>query len=732
VPAPPAPPCPPPSTPALDAALGEAVPLEGTRSFVPEPHAKALLRELGITVPSGLTAAEPASDPRVAELEAPLVLKAYGPGIVHKSELGAVHLGLAPGAVAAAAAEMRSRLDAAGLPPAGFLVEEQAEPGVELLVGVVHRPPFGHLAVVGLGGTLTELLDEVAVRLCPLSADEARSMLADFRGAAALDGVRGRPGVDRDALIALLLAIAGDDGLVARLGSRLAELDCNPVIASARGAVVADARLVLEQPREPTAEAAPPADFAKAFAPHSIAVAGASTSKRTFGNRALAAYRDLGWTDGLYALHPRAAEIDGVPAVPTLDAVPGGSGVDYLLAAVPVDACIELVAQEGAHAGIVHVITSGFGEVGPDGTAREDRLLAAARTAGVRVLGPNCIGIYAPEGRQTFQLGVPRAAGRVSVASQSGGLSGDLVRVGARRGLRFSKVASIGNGIDVGPGELVEYLVDDPDTAVIGLYLEATRDGERLVRAFRRARGVKPVTALVGGRSRQGRAAATSHTGALVGDDRLWDALAATTGVTLVRTLEELLATLVLLQDHADSPAPGDPDVLVIGVGGVASVLATDACDRAGLEVARVRDDLVEQLRGLGHGAGTSVVNPLEIGIGPASGPDVVNGVLDVVLPAQPYPDVLVHVNVQAYYGYGTGGVAPLIELIPLLAGSRTHGARLALVARNLDVAPGGDLEAVLTAAADAGLPLMRTLDEAAVAIAAAKRHARNRFRAGG
>ena len=371
----------------------------------------------------------------------------------------------------------------------------------------------------------------------------------------------------------------------------------------------------------------------------------------------------------------------------------------------------------------MHVISGGFDEVGTEGAARSRDLLDAARAAGTRIVGPNCIGVYSPAGRQTFQLNAPHTVGTVSVVSQSGGLAGDVVIAGARRGLRFSKVLSAGNAIDVTPAEVVHWLVDDADTAVIGLYLEGSSGAIGLVDALQRARGVKPVVVLVGGRSAQGAGAVVSHTGSLTPEPRLWDAVATSTASTVVQTLEALLATLAHLQRWAHAPVGanrGSPgDVLVLGVGGGASVLATDACDRAGLTVAPTPTAVRDALRGMGLGAGTSVANPLEIPFGPAAPVDGLRRVLVPVLAQQPYPDVLVHVNVSAYYGYGTEGVRPLVAQLADLAAAPVGGARLAIVLRNLDVAPAADADMLGRAAVDHELVTFATLDEAAIAIAA-------------
>jgi acyl-CoA synthetase (NDP forming) len=310
----------------------------------------------------------------------------------------------------------------------------------------------------------------------------------------------------------------------------------------------------------------------------------------------------------------------------------------------------------------------------------------------------------------------------VSVVSQSGGLAGDIVKVGDRRGIRFSKLVTVGNAIDVQPGELVEWLIDDAETAVLGLYLEAAPDGRRLVSALRRVAGRKPVVLLVGGSSPQGARAAASHTGALATDARIWDAIARAAGAAIVTTLEEFLAVLAFHQRYAPNAASADPSTLIVGPGGGASVLATDACDRAGLHVSAAGDDVAERLRELGYGAGASVANPIEIPLGPAAGSDTLARVLDTVLAHRYYRDALLHVNVQAYYSYGTSGIAPLIELLERLAATDRPETRVALVLRNLECASPDDVRALADACTAVNLVCFRGFDEAATAIAAAQR----------
>ncbi|MGW5385749.1 acetate--CoA ligase family protein [Nocardia sp. NPDC003963] len=700
------------------------------RVTLPEHAVKALLTKYGIDIPVGRTFTTPDdADVAIRGLRYPLVLKAHGAGLIHKSEAGAVKLGLAHTEVPSAAAEMRAALLAQGIEPDGYLVEEQHPGGTELILGVVADATFGPVLLLGLGGVATEMLDLSTVCVLPLSRSDAEQLIDEFPGAPLLRGARGRRPVDRESLIELLLAIGGEDGLVSDLGPMLAEFECNPIVATETGVQALDARLLLDDVDKAVAPATATTDFSALFAPRAIAVAGASATRSTFGNRFLAAYRQIGWTDGLYALHPEAAEVDGVPAYPKLDEIP--DAIDYLVVAVPATATADLAAAAAAaKVRFVHVITGGFAEMGPAGARLQADLASAINDAPTRILGPNCLGVFAPAGRQTFTLGAPATIGNVSVVSQSGGLSGDMITVGSQRGIAYSKLVSIGNAIDVTHGELVDWLVDDPETGIIGVYLEGTRDGASLLRALRRADRRKPVVILRGGTSRQGSVAVSSHTGSMASSSKVWDAVSEATGAFQVASFEQFISCLQYQQRYFETALPDNAaGVLVIGLGGGASVLATDACDRHGLTLEPLRQDLREKLRGQGYGAGTSVANPLEVPVGPASPTAILADAIASVFSTdgQYYRDVLVHVNAAAYYNYGAAGVSPLVDSLRAV---RDLGlpARVAVVVRNAEILSAADTELISRSATDLEVPIYRDFDEAACAIASAQTFELRRF----
>ncbi|MDX6743356.1 acetate--CoA ligase family protein [Actinocorallia sp. A-T 12471] len=689
---------------------------------LPEHEVKALVSGFGVRVPRGAHVAV-GGDVRAAasELTPPLVVKAYGPALLHKSDAGAVALG---NASAEAAADAAAAMLARGVPAEGFLVEEQAAPGVEVIIGAVRDPAFGPVLLVGLGGVLTEVMNDAALRLLPVTEADVRDMLGELRGKALLAGYRGRPGVDVDALVKTVLAVA--DALDSPEFAGFAEFELNPVICSPDGVIAVDARLVpgSEEGTSHRAAAVPSQEgthqtftsaahqkvtFDALFAPRAVAVVGASTRKPNFGNMFLGFYQKV-FSGPIYAVHPTAESIDGVPCVKSL----AEADVDYALVAVPASQCAEVVAQASGIP-FVQVMSGGFGETGD--SSAEDALLAAI-PSGTRLLGPNCMGVYSPAGGQTFLGGVQGPPGSVSVVSQSGGLAGEVIKVGERRGLAYAKVATVGNSLDVTPADLLSYLGEDPSTSAIGLYLEDPRDGVALRAAL--AGCPKPVVALVGGRSAQGRQAAASHTGGMIGDGRVWTALSRQTGLALVTSQDDLVGVLDFFDQHAGRDAPGE-GVLVIGPSGGASVLAADTFDAAGLTLDGFPAEARAALRALGLGAGTSLANPLEAPVGPRADPALVARAVTAILEHRAYPDVVAHVNAQSFFTFGDS-VEPLLAYTRAIADLQRAlpRTRITLVLRNGECAPAGVEDAVRAAAREGGVPLYRGMEAAASAISAA------------
>jgi len=390
--------------------------------------------------------------------------------------------------------------------------------------------------------------------------------------------------------------------------------------------------------------------FTPLFHPRTIAVVGASATTVSGGNRFIRNLRDFGYTGHIVPIHPTAAEVEGLKAYRSLADVPGE--VDY--AYVAVSACVapDVLRSGRDKVKFAQVMSSGFGET-EDGAALESDLVAAAREAGTRLIGPNCLGVYSPAGRVTFTEKTLAESGTVGIVCQSGGLGIDIIRRGQSKGLRFSGLVTIGNAADLGAAELVEFMLEDPTTKVIGLYLEGTREGRRLFEVLRQANARKPIVLLKGGRTSQGQRAAASHTGALAGSQRAWEALSRQTGMPLVDTLDEFLDSLLTLQCLTPRATASSRAVL-FGNGGGTSVLGTDAFDRAGFVIAAFDSHTLATLKALSLPAGASVANPIDVPAGALQQDDgrVAERIISAVAASGVAEVLVIHVNMTVILGF--------------------------------------------------------------------------------
>ena len=353
------------------------------------------------------------------------------------------------------------------------------------------------------------------------------------------------------------------------------------------------------------------ASIARLMAPNSIAVIGASRHPGTIGHELFRNLLGFGFEGPVYPVNPSSVSVAGVRAYATLLDVP--DAVDLAVIVVPAAAVPGVVgecATKGVH-GIV-IISAGFAEIGPDGKATERELVATARRNGIRVIGPNCLGIVstAPGVHMNATFAPdPPVAGNVAFLSQSGGLGIELMSQAAGLGIGISDFVSVGNKADVSGNDLLQYWADDPHTDVILMYLESFGNPRKFARLARRIARTKPIVAVKSGRSAAGSRAASSHTAALASPDVAVDALFRQAGVIRVDTLDELLATAMLL---AHQPVPAGRRVAIVSNAGGPGILAADACAGAGLEVPELGSATQAALRSL-VASDATVRNPIDL-----------------------------------------------------------------------------------------------------------------------
>jgi acetate---CoA ligase (ADP-forming) len=347
------------------------------------------------------------------------------------------------------------------------------------------------------------------------------------------------------------------------------------------------------------------------FSPRSIAVIGASRKPGQLGREILHNLKSTGFVGDLYAVNPRVEEVDGVPSFPSLRAI--DAHVDLAVIVVPRDA-VEAVIDDcvAKPVGAVVVITAGFGETGPEGRELEQRLLRKVRGAGIRMVGPNCMGVLNTDPlvnmHGTFSSVYPPPGG-IAMSSQSGALGLAILEHAKMLNLGFSTFISVGNKADVSGNDLVQYWAEDPNTDVMLLYLESFGNPKRFGEIARRVGKKKPIVAVKAGRSTAGARAASSHTGALATSDAIVDDLFRQSGVIRTQTLEELFDVAALL---ANQPLPLGRRVGIVTNAGGPGILASDACEANGLEIPQLSDETRAKLREY-LPAAASVGNPIDM-----------------------------------------------------------------------------------------------------------------------
>ena len=347
------------------------------------------------------------------------------------------------------------------------------------------------------------------------------------------------------------------------------------------------------------------------FYPESVAIVGVSKRTDGAGNQFLQVLQKFGYSGRIYLVHPTATEIEGLKAYPSLKDIP--DKVDFVNISAPAPYVPQIIADcvaKGVPA--AEIFTAGFREVSEEGRKLE---LEIKKIAGgnMRIVGPNCFGVYSPAGGLTLLPGpnYPRESGNVGVISQSGGWVTDFIWGADAFNMKFSQVVSYGNGIDLNEVSLLEYFAEDPNTTVIAAYLEGINDGDRFRKIVSSLRGIKPVIIWKGGLSETGKRAVNSHTGSLAGDRSVWNAFFKQTGAVQVSGFEELLDTTALF----NYLTPGSyRNLAFIGGGGGVGVAASDICEGFGFKIPQSTAQIMGEMSELVPAQGTSIKNPFDTG----------------------------------------------------------------------------------------------------------------------
>ncbi len=561
------------------------------RTALTAAEGKQICDAYGIPTPQEGLATSAEEAVRLADgMGYPVVLKIESPDILHKTDAGGVLIGLGSAAdVEQGYATIIANAQAyqANASITGVQVQQMLPAAQEVIVGAVTDPSFGKVVAFGLGGVLVEVMQDITFRLAPTTNDEALSMLDDIAGAAVLRGVRGAAGVDREALGRLTVSVSH----LINDFPEISEMDLNPIFATPTSATAVDVRIVVDFDPAP-ARYRPSQDeilqaMRRIMQPDAVAVIGASPEDGKIGNSVMKNLLNGGYAGAIYPIHPRADEILGKRCYASVKDIPGQ--VDIAIFCIPARFVAQVLEEVGDKQipGAI-LIPSGFAEVGEEELQRE--VVEVARKHNIRLMGPNIYGFYYTPKNLCATFCTPYdEKGQVALSSQSGGVGMAIIGFSRSAKMGVSAIVGLGNKSDIDEDDLLTFFEQDPNTQVVAMHVEDLKDGRAFSEVAQRVSKKKPVVVLKAGRTSMGARAAASHTGALAGNDKVYDAVLKQSGVIRAMSLNDMLEFARGLQIL---PTPkGENIVIVTGAGG-SGVLLSDACVDNDLQLMSMPPDL--------------------------------------------------------------------------------------------------------------------------------------------
>jgi len=561
------------------------------RTSLTAPEGKLVCDAYGIPVPDEGLARSSDEAKKLAEgMGYPVVLKIVSPDILHKTEAGGVLVGLknaedvAKGYDTILGNARKYKTDAR---VDGVQVQQMLKGGQEVIVGAVTDGSFGKLVAFGLGGVLVEVLKDITFRLAPATREEALSMLDGIQAKEMLKGVRGGDPVNREALAELIVKVSE---LVSDF-PEISEMDLNPIFATKSDATAADVRIVVDfEPKEsryrPSQEEIVRA-MNRIMKPDSVAVIGASSEDGKIGNSVMKNLINGGYKGKIYPIHPKADEIMGIKAFKSVKDVPGQ--IDVAVFAIPARLVASALIECGEKSipGAV-LIPSGFAETG--NVEGQKEIQDIGRKYNIRLMGPNIYGFYyTPKHLCATFCTAYDVKGQAALSSQSGGIGMAIIGFSRSAKMGVSAIVGLGNKSDIDEDDLLTFFEQDENTQVIAQHCEDLKDGRSFAEVAKRVSKKKPVIVLKAGRTAAGAKAASSHTGALAGNDKIYEDVFKQAGVIRARSLRDLLE---FARGIPKLPTPkGDNVVIITGAGG-SGVLLSDACVDNGLQLMSMPPDL--------------------------------------------------------------------------------------------------------------------------------------------
>ena len=561
------------------------------RTSLTAPEGKLVCDAYGIPVPKEGVARSAAEASKIATgMGFPVVMKIVSPDILHKTEAGGVMVGVKTAAdveknyatILANAKKYKSDAKIEGIQ-----VQQMLLGGQEVIVGAVTDGSFGKLVAFGLGGVLVEVLKDITFRLAPATKQEALSMLDGIQAHEMLKGVRGSDPANRDAIADIIVNVSR---LITDF-PEIDEMDLNPVFATKSNAIAADVRIVVDFAPKPPRPRPQHDDIVRQMnrimKPKSVAVIGASAESGKIGNSVMKNLINGGYKGEIYPIHPKADEIMGKKVYKSVKDVPGD--VDIAVFAIPASLVASALIECGEKKVVGAIlIPSGYAETG--NIKGQEEIQAIGQKYGVRLMGPNIYGFYYTHANlcATFCTAYD-VKGSAALSSQSGGIGMAIIGFSRSAKMGVSAIVGLGNKSDIDEDDLLTFFEQDDNTQIIAQHCEDLKDGRAFAEVAKRVSKKKPIVVLKAGRTSAGAKAASSHTGALAGNDKIYEDVFNQSGVIRARSLRDMLE---FARGIPVLPTPKGENVVIITGAGGSGVLLSDACIDNKLSLMTIPPDL--------------------------------------------------------------------------------------------------------------------------------------------
>jgi acetyl coenzyme A synthetase (ADP forming)-like protein len=561
------------------------------RTSLTAPEGKLVCDAYGIPVPKEGVAKSAGEAAKIAtDMGFPVVMKIVSPDILHKTEAGGVVVGVKTAAdveknYAAILANARKYKSDARIE--GIQIQQMLLGGQEVIVGAVTDGSFGKLVAFGLGGVLVEVLKDITFRLAPATKQDALSMLDGIQAHEMLKGVRGSEPANRDAIADIIVNVSK---LITDFPD-IAEMDLNPVFATKTSAIAADVRIVVDFAPKPPRPRPNHDDIVRQMnrimKPKAVAVIGASSESGKIGNSVMKNLINGGYKGEIFPIHPKADEILGKKVYRSVKDVPGE--VDIAVFAIPASLVAGALVECGEKKVVGAIlIPSGYAETG--NVKGQEEIQAIGLKYGIRLMGPNIYGFYyTPANLCATFCTAYDVKGSAALSSQSGGIGMAIIGFSRSAKMGVSAIVGVGNKSDIDEDDLLTFFEQDDNTQIIAQHCEDLKDGRAFAEVAKRVSKKKPIVVLKAGRTSAGAKAASSHTGALAGNDKIYEDVFNQSGVIRARSLRDMLE---FARGLPILPTPKGENVVIITGAGGSGVLLSDACIDNKLSLMTIPPDL--------------------------------------------------------------------------------------------------------------------------------------------